>query len=470
MLTECVPGDALFTDLVSSAHRRFRRLVAEAEGKAKAFYLKTLGREATIQQIVDEVFAAVEAEGDVAVARYAKAFDGAELTGTMRVGKDRMARAWDQIPDNLRQAIQVAIRQVTDYQRRLLPASFGTDLDQPLGVRWMPLDRVGAYVPGGTAGSLPLFSSVIMNLVPAKVAGVAQTVLVSPPRADGTLATELLATAHAVGVDEVYAVGGIPAIAALACGTASIKAGDKLVGPGNIVVTLAKQRAYGRVDLDMLAGPSEILVIADDSAHPAFVAADLLSQAEHDALAMAVCIAVGHGVASGVQRELAIQLERLPPSRQEVARESIVRFGRLVRVANVVEAIDVANRIAAEHVELMLRDPHPAIAGLRHAGAIFVGPWSPEPIGDYVAGPSHTLPTGGTARMWSGIAVDTFLRRTSIINFNEADFRRLAPHGEILAAAEGLEAHAQAIRIRRNPPRIIRPTSVINIVPPNHLG
>jgi histidinol dehydrogenase len=468
MLTECRPGDPAFADLVSSTHRRFRRLVDEAESRARAFYKRTLGREATIEQVVDEVFAAVESEGDAALARFAKAFDGADLDASrLRVTPAACAAAWAGLDGTLQEAITVAIRQVTAYQRRLLPASFGTGLDQPLGVRWMPLDRVGAYVPGGASGSLPLFSSVIMNLVPAKVAGVAKTVLVTPSRADGTLAPELLATAHAVGVDEVYAVGGIPAIAALAVGTPTIAAVDKIVGPGNIVVTLAKKRAYGRVDIDMLAGPSEVLVLADDSAHPAFVAADLLSQAEHDPLAMAVCIAIGRGVASAVQREVAVQLDALPEARRNTARESIMRFGRLVRVDDMLEAIDVANRIAAEHVELLVRDPQAAIAGLRHAGAIFVGPWSPEPIGDYVAGPSHTLPTGGTARMWSGIGVDTFLRRTSIINLGEADFRRLAPHGKVLAEAEGLTAHARSIAVRLAPPTVVRPVTMTGIRRPH---
>jgi histidinol dehydrogenase len=449
MLTELTPQDAALADLLGATHQRFARLIAEAEAKARPYYARVLGREASIGDVIGEVFAAVEREGDAAVARYTRLFDNAVLPPEhLRVPATELAAAWESCDPQLRRAITFAIRQVETYQRRLLPRSFGVNLDEPLGVRWLPLARVGAYVPGGPRGSLPLFSSVIMNLVPAKVAGVRELVLVTPPREDGTLAPELLAAAHAVGVTEVYRVGGIPAIAALACGTASLRAVDKIVGPGNLYVTLAKRHAYGRVDLDMLAGPSEILVIADQAANPAFVAADLLSQAEHDTLAMAVCLTVGHGVASAIQEEISRQLDALPEPRRAVAVESIRRFGRLVRCRDLDEAVVVANRIAPEHLELLVEEPRPLLARLTNAGAIFVGPWSPEPIGDYVAGPSHTLPTGGTARMWSGIGADTFLRRTSIINFSEADFRHCADAGLTMARGEGLEAHARSIEIR----------------------
>ncbi len=448
MLTVLTPDDPRVASLVSSTHQRFERLVAEAEAKARPYYRAVLGREASVAEVIDEVFAAVEREGDAAVARYAAIFDKATLPpDRLRIPHQELAAAWDRCAPALREAMGVAIAQVTAYQRRLLPRGFGERLDEPLGVRWTPLARVGAYVPGGTAGASPLFSSVIMNLVPAKVAGVPRTVLATPPRADGSVAHELLAAAHAVGVDEVWRVGGIPAIAALACGTATLGAVDKIVGPGNIYVTLAKRRAYGRVDLDMLAGPSEVLVIADASADPAFVAADLLSQAEHDALAMAVCLALD-GAGPRIAEEVERQLAALPAGRRETAAESIRRFGTLVACASLDQAVALSNRIAPEHLELLVRDPAPLVPRLLNAGAIFVGPWSPEPIGDYVAGPSHTLPTGGTARMWSGIGADTFLRRTSLINLGEAEFRRLAPAGLALARGEGLEAHARSIEIR----------------------
>ena len=448
MLTELTTSDAAFQELVAASHQRFARLVHEAEEKASVFYQKTLGHPARIEEVVDEVFAAVEREGDAAVVRYSQAFDGSALTPEkLRVTPAELAAAYSACDPTLRAAMHTAIEQVTTYQRRLLPRGFGEALDEPLGVRWTAIPRVGAYVPGGPAGTLPLFSSVIMNLVPAKVAGVPSTVLVTPPRADGSVAPELLAAAYAVGVDEVYKVGGIPAIAALACGTPTIAKADKIVGPGNIVVTLAKRRAYGRVDIDMLAGPSEILVIADGSVDPRFVAADLLSQAEHDTLAMCICVCLP-AAAAAIQTEVRRQLDALPAERQRVARASVERLGRLVRVDTLAEAVEVANRVAAEHLEVLVADPQALVPQLTNAGAIFIGPWSPEPMGDYVAGPSHTLPTGGTARMWSGIGADTFIKRTSLINLDEATFRRLAPAGLALARGEGLEAHARSIAIR----------------------
>jgi len=449
MLTELAPDADALADLLGATHRRFQRLVEAAEVTARPYYQKVLGREASIAEVIEEIFAAVERDGDAAVAHYGKIFDGAALPADRLIVPPAEAEAaWHAVSPVLRDAIATAIAQVEAYQRRLLPRGFGEHLDEPLGVRWLPLTRVGAYVPGGAGGSLPLPSTVIMNLVPAKVAGVRELVLVTPSRADGSIAPELLAAAHAVGVSEIWRVGGIPAVAALACGTPTLRAVDKIVGPGNIFVTLAKRHAYGRVDIDMLAGPSEVLVIADRSANADYVAADLLSQAEHDPLAMCICLTIGAGVGAGIQAALVRQLAALPPARRAVAEESVRRHGRLIPCADLAQAVAISNRIAPEHLELLINEPKTALAGLTHAGAIFVGPWSPEPIGDYVAGPSHTLPTGGTARMWSGIGADTFLKRTSLINFDEATFRRLAPAGIALARAEGLEAHARAIEVR----------------------
>ncbi len=448
-LLELTPDDARLAGILGDSHRRFQALIDEAQAKAGAFYERTLGRRATIEQVIDEVFAAVEHEGDAAVCRYVQAFDGAALPAErLRVSSAEIDAACARTAAPIRAAIDLAVAQVADYQRRLLPRGFGEDLDQPLGVRWLPVEAAGAYVPGGAGGTLPLFSSVIMNLVPAKVAGVRRTVLVTPPRRDGTVADEVLAAARAVGVDEVYRIGGIPAIAALAVGTASCAQVDTVVGPGNIFVTLAKRRAYGRVNLDMLAGPSEVLVIADASADPRFVAADLLSQAEHDVLAMCILLTVGGGVAEAVQAEVARQLAALPEERRRVAEESVRRFGRLVRCADLAGACALSDRFAPEHLELLVADPRAALPLIRNAGAVFVGPWSPEPIGDYIAGPSHTLPTGGGARRWSGIGADTFLKRSSIINLPRGEFARLAEAGIVMARAEGLEAHARSIEVR----------------------
>ena len=442
------PTDPAFNALVASSHQRFARLVEEAETKARPFYKKVLGHEASIEQVIDEILAAVEAEGDAAVARYGKIFDGAALDpAKLRVTDAEIEAGWNATDPTLRAAMVTAIEQVRAYQTRLLPKGFGEDLKESLGVRWSPLTRVGAYVPGGAQGSLPLFSSVIMNLVPAVVAGVPEPVLVTPPRPDGTLAPELLAAAKAVGIREIYKVGGVQAIAALAVGTATIKAVDLICGPGNIFVTLAKKRVFGRVNIDMLAGPSEVLVIADGAADPRFIAADLLSQAEHDTLAVAICLGVG-AQADAIAAEVQRQLAALPAARRATAEASIAHHGVLVRCGSLDEAIAISNRIAPEHLEVLVADPKAVVPRLTNAGAIFVGPWSPEPIGDYVAGPSHTLPTGGTARRWSGIGVDTFMKRTSLINLSEQDFRRLAPAGLALARGEGLEAHARSIEVR----------------------
>jgi len=449
MLTVIRPDSPALQDLVGSVAHRFQRLVDEAERKAKPYYREKLGREASIAEVIHEVFAAVERDGDAAVAYYANCFDGSHLgADELSVPLELARAAWEAADPELRAAITIAIEQVTAYQRRLLPHSFGTDLRESLGVRWLPVDSVGAYIPGGAGGSLPLPSTVIMNLIPAKVAGVSELVIATPARPDGTIAAELLAAAHAVGVTRILRVGGIPAIAALACGTATVPAVAKIVGPGNIFVTLAKRHAYGRVDLDMLAGPSEVLIICDDSANPDHVAADLLSQAEHDTLAMSLCLTIGDGPVAAIQDAVRKQLDALPATRQKVARESIERHGRCIPCRDIAEAAAISNRIAPEHLELLVRDPAALLPQITNAGAVFVGPWSPEPIGDYVAGPSHTLPTGGTARMWSGIGADTFLKRSSIINLSEADFRRLAPAGLTLARAEGLEAHARSIEIR----------------------
>jgi histidinol dehydrogenase len=448
-LLDLSPSDPRLQGILGDSHRRLQTLIDEAQVTARAFYQKTLGRPASIEEVIDEIFAAVERDGDAAVVRYVHAFDGAALPPErLRVTSAEIAAATARTSGTIRQAIDLAVAQVSAYQRRLLPRGFGENLDEPLGVRWLAVDSAGAYVPGGAGGTLPLFSSVIMNLVPAKVAGVPRTVLVTPPRRDGSIADEVLAAAQAVGVDEVYRVGGIPAIAALAVGTTSCPAVDTIVGPGNIFVTLAKRRAYGRVNLDMLAGPSEVLVIADGSADPRFVATDLLSQAEHDVLAMCILLAIGDGVADAVQAEIAKALAALPDERRRVASESVARFGRLVRCPDMASAAAISNKVAPEHLELLVADPRAVLPLIRNAGAVFVGPWSPEPIGDYLAGPSHTLPTGGGARRWSGIGTDTFMRRSSIINLGEADFRRMAPAGMAMARAEGLEAHARSIEVR----------------------
>jgi histidinol dehydrogenase len=440
------PGSAALTVRLGNASERFAALVAAADQRSRPFYQKIfgepLGCEAAVQRIVD----AVAEEGDVAVAKYSQAFDGNALApGQLRVPAEAFVAAWNAVSPELREALTAMVSEVTAYQEKLLPQDW---FSNGLGTKFTALERVGAYVPGGTGGALPLCSSVVMNLVPAKVAGVRDLVLVTPPRSDGSLAPEILAACYAAGVTEAYAVGGVQAIAALACGTATIPAVDCIVGPGNIFVTLAKKAVFGRVAIDMLAGPSEVLVIADDSCHPAWVAADLLSQAEHDQLAMSVLLTIGEGVLPAIQDEVAKQLAALPDKRRVVAEVSLAEQGFAVPCADLAQALEISNRYAPEHLELLVRDEDAALAGIQHAGAVFVGPWSPEPIGDYMAGPSHTLPTGGTARLWSGIGAELFIKRTSIIRLDEAHFRRLSAHSVTLARGEGLEAHARSITVR----------------------
>jgi histidinol dehydrogenase len=442
-------GDPILEALLADPAARFRQLEAAAEPRARAFYRAKLGEELSIRGAIERIFADVERDGDQAVARYGRLFDGAALpVERLRVGADEIRAALAAVPASLRSALELAAERIATYQRRLLPRGFGEQLDEPLGVRWLPFDRAAGYVPGGAGGSVPLCSSVLMNLVPAKVAGVPSVVLATPPRPDGSVAPEILAAAAIAGVDEVYRVGGVQAVAALTIGTPAIPKVDCLVGPGNLFVTLAKRHAYGRVAIDMPAGPSEVLVLADGSCAPAWAAADLLSQAEHDPLAMPMLVAWGEGVAAPILAALQQQLAALPAERRSAAEASVRDHGLCVTVRDAAEALAIINRAAPEHLELLVRDPAALLPGIRHAGAVFCGPWSTEPIGDYVAGPSHTLPTGGGARLFSGIGVDTFLRRSSIINLDEAGFRALAPAGIALARAEGLEAHARAMELR----------------------
>ena len=450
MLQQFAFDDPKLDERLGSAHSRMQHLIDEADAKARVFYKKVLGEELSIQACIERIFSEVETDGDEAVCRYSQAFDNSSIQSSdLVVGPEGIAAAWEACPDALRNALSTATAQVRAYQERLLLKGFGENLDESLGVRWLPLQRVGAYVPGGAGGTLPLCSSVIMNLVPAAVAGVKELVLCTPARADGSVAPEILAACYAAGVQTVYKAGGIQAIAAMACGTAQLPAVDKIVGPGNIFVTLSKRYAYGRVDIDMLAGPSEVLIINDGSVDPAWVAADLISQAEHDTLAMCVLLSVGDND-QAVLDEIQKQIDALPDERRAVAAASINNHGIYVACPDVATAVNISNRFAPEHLELLVENPKAIINDITNAGAVFVGAWSPEPIGDYIAGPSHTLPTGGSARMWSGIGADTFLKRSSIINFSEQDFDAVADAAITMAEAEGLHAHARSLMQRRD--------------------
>jgi histidinol dehydrogenase len=305
-----------------------------------------------------------------------------------------------------------------------------------------PIERVGVYVPGGRA-AYP--STVLMNVIPAQVAGVKEIAIVTPTP-QGLLNPYVSAAIDMLGMREVYSIGGAQAIAALAFGTEGIKKVDKIVGPGNIYVALAKKLVFGVVDIDMIAGPSEVLVIADRFQRPDFIAADLLSQAEHDENASSVLITSSIKLAKEVQEEMKRQLKLL--KRKDIALRSIKRFGALIVTKDLVEAASIANMIAPEHLELMIEEPRSLLPHIKHAGAIFMGRWTPEPLGDYVAGPNHTLPTGGTARFSSPLGVYDFIKRSSLLEFTEKGFRRLAPLVETIAGVEGLDAHARTIRVR----------------------
>jgi len=380
---------------------------------------------------------------------YSRRFDAPGFTlRDLRVGPVEFRQAAAAVDRGFTRALNRAATQIEAFHRRQVRNSF-ISLDRAgtmLGQLVRPVERVGVYVPGGQGGKTPLVSSVLMGAIPARVAGVAQVVMVTPPTADGRVNPHLLVAARKAGVDEVYKAGSAWAVAALAYGTETIPRVDVIVGPGNRYVTLAKQIVAGTVGIDILAGPSEILIIADESADPEFIAADLLSQAEHDPMASAVLVTARRELAQAVKEALGRQLAQL--ARAEIARESIRRFGALIVVRDVAAAIELANRMAPEHLELQLRDPFAHLGAIRNAGAVFLGEYTPEPVGDYVAGPNHVLPTAGTARFASALSVDNFVKRTSLIHYSADALRREAADILRLAEVEGLGAHANSIRVR----------------------
>ena len=409
-----------------------------------------LGREASfspeIDRAVGEVLARVRDEGDRAVLAFSERFDGVR-PDPIRVPTSALEEALDVLDPDLRNIIAEAAANVRRFHEGQRQRSWFTDDGDGvvLGQRVVPLERVGLYVPGGTA-FYP--SSLLMNAIPAQVAGVDEVHLASPPKAEhgGRPSPLVLATAAMLGLENVYAVGGAQAVAALAYGTASVPGVDKIVGPGNAYVAAAKKQVYGRVAIDSVAGPSEIVILADETADAEFVAADLLSQAEHDERASAVLVTPHRPLAEDVRRHV----ERMVPclSRRDVLEVSLPKYGALIVTRSMEEAIAVTNELAAEHLELLVRDPWETMTRIRHAGALFLGPHSSEPVGDYFAGPNHVLPTGGTARYASALGVDDFIRKQSIIAYTEARLRETGPKIARFAEAEALTAHAKAIRVR----------------------
>ena len=393
---------------------------------------------------VSDILFDVRANGDEAVAEYTQRFDG-RAPLNIEVSPEDIENAFRSRDTSFVYALYKAAENIRNFHERQVQQSrIDTKPDGTiLGQRIRGLNRVGIYVPGGTA-AYP--SSVLMNAIPAKIAGVKEIIMVTPPQKDGTANPDILAAAKIAGVDRVFLVGGAQAIAALAYGTKMIPKVDKIVGPGNIYVAMAKKLLFGVVDIDMIAGPSEILIIADETANPKYIAADLMSQAEHDRQASAVLLTTSEDVARATQEELYRQVERL--SRKDIIKQSLEDFGAIVLFNNMTEVVDYANAVAPEHLEVCTKNPMEYIGKLDNAGSVFLGNYSPEPLGDYYAGPNHVLPTGGTARFFSPLSVDSFIKKTSFIYYTQSALRDAGSDIIKLAETEGLTAHANSIKVR----------------------
>jgi len=400
-----------------------------------------------VNDAVAAIIADVRARGDAAVLELTNRFDRTRFAlADLRISSEEIEAAAASVPENVRVALQTAHDRIRAHHEKQLPADhiYQDHLGVTLGTRWTPVDAVGIYVPGGLA-SYP--SSVLMNAVPARVAGVGRIAMVVPTP-DGVINPAILLAARIAGVTEIYRIGGAQAVAALAYGTDTIARVDKVVGPGNAYVATAKRQVFGQVGIDMIAGPSEVLVIADGSANPAWVAADLIAQAEHGAGAQSILVTTEKGLADAVEAEMDRQLALLP--KQAIAREGWDEFGAVITVASLAEAVTLANRIASEHVELALDDPQALMGAIRHAGAIFLGHHTPEAIGDYVGGSNHVLPTARSARFASGLGVLDFLKRTSILGCDPASLAALSQAAVTLAEVEALDGHGRSISIRLN--------------------
>ncbi|MEC4676868.1 MAG: histidinol dehydrogenase [Nitrospirota bacterium] len=396
-----------------------------------------------VENAVSKILTDVKKDGDDAVLKYTRKFDYRKAR-KLRLGAAEIAKLSDRADPKVVKALELSAKRIRKFHKMQRVASwFFTEKEAVLGQVVRPVGRIGVYVPGGKA-AYP--STVLMNVIPAQIAGVKEIAL-CVPAPDGEINPYVMAAVKMLDVKEVYGIGGAQAIGALAYGTKSIKRVDKIVGPGNIYVATAKRMVFGSVDIDMIAGPSEILIIADQSADASFVASDLLSQAEHDELASSVLITNSQDLADRVSGEVEIQMSKL--KRRKITRSSIDNYGTIIITKDLEEAVKLSNMIAPEHLEIMTESPVDVVPGIENAGAIFLGPWTPEPLGDYSAGPNHTLPTGGTARFFSPLGVYDFYKRSSIMGFTKKGFRRLSKAVETIADTEGLEAHGNTIRIRR---------------------
>jgi histidinol dehydrogenase len=401
---------------------------------------------AEVEQAVRDILEGIRTGGDAALFAQTERFDGVRLDATsVRVRPEEIGEAYAALTSASLEALKMAASRIRAFHLRQLRSSWFSEEDGAIvGMLTRPLERVGIYAPGGTA-AYP--STVLMNAIPAAIAGVQDIVMCTPPRRDGKVAGAVLVAADLCGVHAIYKVGGAQAVAAMAYGTASIPKVDKIVGPGNVYVAAAKRLVFGQVGIDMIAGPTELLIIADEEARAAWVAADILSQAEHDPLSSAILLTPSQRLAEEVVDDVERQVALLP--RRQIAESSLEQFGAAVVVKGLDEAAIISNEVAPEHLELLVKDPWGLLPQIRHAGAIFMGGASPEVVGDYLAGPNHVLPTGGTARFASPLSVDDFQHRTSLIAFSQQKLEALEPTLVELARLEGLEAHARAASIRR---------------------
>ena len=412
--------------------------------KPEEFLNRDIRAEEDVSRAVDEILARVKAEGDAALRDYTRRFDGVELEKLEADWQEQDA-LWAQVSADFKTTLAMAADNIRRFHEQQVHRNFVLT-DQPgivMGQRYTPIERVGICVPSSPV-AFP--STILMNVIPARIAGVKEIIVVTPPNPDGTISPEAVAAARIAGADRIFKVGGAQAVAALAYGTETIPRVDKIVGPGGIFVATAKRKVFGLVDIDMIAGPSEILVVADGKSDPRWVAADLLSQAEHDVLASAVLVTDSRELAEMVQTELEVQLARLP--RRQVARKSIDDNGKIILTDDLEKAVEAANLIAPEHLELCVDDPFALLPRVKNAGSIFLGRSTPEALGDYFAGPNHTLPTSGTARFSSPLGVDDFVKRSSFLYYTREALSPVAERIAEFAEREGLHAHARSVTIR----------------------
>ena len=421
----------------------------EGEQQIKALLNRFQDTDKGFQQSVEQILQEVKSRGDEAVIEYCRKFDAPQMNiADIRASAAELKNAYGEVDKDFLHSLTLAIERIQTFHEREMEDSWIQTRDDGtvVGRLVRPVDSAGLYVPGGQSGSTPLVSSVLMNGLPAMIAGVSERIMVTPPNSAGGVDPHLLVAAQEIGITEVYKVGSAWAIAALAYGTATIPKVDVIVGPGNQYVTEAKRLVSGMVRIDMIAGPSEVLIVADEQADPELIAADMLAQAEHDVLALAAVVTTSEDVAGKIPGELERQLEKL--ARKDIARQALTDHGVILVAADLEEAIELANGVAIEHLELMLADPWSQIPHIRHAGAIFLGNHTPEAAGDYLAGPNHVLPTMGTARFASALGVETFLKKSSIISYSKAALLADSDHIQRLATLEGLTGHAASVARR----------------------